>query len=268
MNFSPQHHICQWLMVVVLTLFGFSYGHTKEKEEVVYCSLEWIPFSYLDNNGQAKGLYIDIVREIFEKHLDIAVNYKQLPWKRAQYYVADGQADLLITVETEDRLQYAIPSEFPVLQLFLQVYTYKNHPQIKQITKISSAKDIYDLGLTAVTNLGNGWHEKNIDSLGVKTLYVNNEENAFNVLAEKRADLTIEPVHAGSYLINKLKLSDKIIPTDARFGPLNFYIFFSRKSAYLHLMGKINNIIKKLQESGRLKEIISEYEKINTESPL
>ncbi len=105
MNFSPQHHICQWLMVVALTFFSFSSGYTKEKERVVYCSLEWIPFSYLDNNSQPKGLYIDIVREIFKKHLYISVIHKQLPWKRAQYYVADSQADLRITVESEELLE-------------------------------------------------------------------------------------------------------------------------------------------------------------------
>jgi polar amino acid transport system substrate-binding protein len=255
------------LLIVAIFLFFFSYGHASEKQQIIYSSSTWIPFTYLDDDDQPQGLYLDIVKEIFERHLDMEVVFEDVPWKRAQYYVAEGQADFLITVPTDERLQYATASELSILQLFLHVYTYKNHPQLEQIKNISSGKDIKDLGLTPVSNIGNIWHNKNIDSFGVSTQYVDNEESAFNVLAIKRADLTIEPIYAGSYLINKLNLADRIEPTGARFGPLDFHILVSKKSRRIHLMEKINEIIKQLTESGRLEEITSEYKKIKTVSP-
>jgi polar amino acid transport system substrate-binding protein len=260
-------HRYHFLLVIAVSLFLFSYGHASEKQQIIYSSSTWIPFSYQDGEGQPKGLYLDIVKEIFEKHLDMEVVFEDVPWKRAQYYVAEGQADFLITVPTKERLLYTAASELPILQLFLHVYTYKNHPQLEQIKNISSGKDIKDLGLTPVSNIGNSWHSKNIDSFGVSTQYVENEESAFNVLAMKRADLTIEPIYAGSYLINKLSLSDRIEPTEAKFGPLDFHILVSKKSAHFHLMGQINDIIKQLVENGRLEEIISGYKKIQTVSP-
>lgn len=260
-NFLHNRQVFQVLTSLFCVLV-FSNCFAAEKKRIVFCASEWFPFAYLDDKGQAQGLYNDIIKELFEENLDIEVSYEQVPWKRAQYYVETGQADFLITVKTDERLRYAAASEIPILKLYLNVYTYKDHALLDQIQKISSGKDIKDLNLVSVTNIGNAWHEKQIDSYGVTTYYVDNEENAFNVLANKRADITIEPVYAGSYLINKLGLSDKIEPTEAHFGPLDFYIFFSKKSPHLDLMASINQSLKKISTNGRLQSILTKYSEI------
>ena len=118
------------------------------------------------------------------------------------------------------------------------------------------------MGVVPVTNIGNSWHEKNIDSTGVTTHYVKNEEDALKLVANKRADITIEPVHTGSYLINKYNLSDKVVPSKAGFGPLNMYLLFSQKSPHKHLFPEINRVIKRLSDNGTLEQISIQYSQI------
>lgn len=230
-----------------------------EKIRMKYSSAKWIPFSYIDESGTPQGLYIDLLHEIFTKQLGIEIEYQQLPWKRAQYSVEFGKADFLITIKSEKRLQYATPSELPLLRLYLNVFTYKNHEKFAEIEKISSGEDIKTLNIIPVTNIGNGWHKTNIDSYGVATHYVSDEESAFKVVASKRADITIEPIHAGTYLIKKLGLQDKIQVSDAKFGPLDFYLLFSKKSPYHSLMPQINDVIERLTKNGTLEKISHKY---------
>jgi len=219
----------------------------------------WPPYIYNDKNGSAKGLYIDILSEIFEKKMGLYLEYKELPWKRAQIHVQHGQADLLLTVSTEERLKYTESSRLPVFELYLYAYTYSGHPRIKEINSITSGLDIKKFGLLPVTNLGNSWHKLNIDNLGVMTYYVKEEENAFKVLAHRRADITIEPLYAGNYMINKLNLSSKIVPTKARFGPIFFHLLLSKKSEHIKKMNQINEALERLKSSGRLQEILNKY---------
>lgn len=213
----------------------------------------------MDETGTPKGLYVELLDEIFTKQLGIEIEHQQLPWKRAQHNVELGKSDFLITVKSEKRLQYATASELPLLQLYLHVFTYRSHKKLAEIEKITSGEDIKALNLIPVTNIGNSWHKKNIDDFGVPTHYVKDEDSAFKIVAGKRADITIEPIHAGSYLVRKLGLQDKIQVTDAKFGPLDFFLLFSKKSPHQGLMPQINAVLQRLTKDGTLEKISNKY---------
>jgi len=147
---------------------------SDEPVQLVYAASEWVPYTSKSEDNLPQGLYIDILESIFEDELGVSFTYLQVPWKRAQYYVEQGEADFIITVATGKRLEYAIASALPVLEIYLHIFTYADHPLKKNIDGIVSKEDIKRLQLTPVTNLGNGWHRDNIDSLGVSTHYVDN----------------------------------------------------------------------------------------------
>lgn len=213
----------------------------------------------MDENGEARGVYVDLLTEIFEKELGYELEYRNVPWKRAQYLIQNGSSDIIVTLPTKERLEYTIPSKLPLIELSLNVFTYTNHPKLKQINEIKSAHDIKRLALKPVTNIGNGWQRNEIDSHGIITEYVPTEENAFQMIASRRADITIEPTCAGTFLIKKLGLEEKVVPTSAFFGPLNFHILLSKKSKYYEQMETIDMVLETLTLSGRLDKIISAY---------
>jgi ABC-type amino acid transport substrate-binding protein len=232
------------------------------RQKITYSAGEWAPFSYNVPSGGVSGLYIDILREIFTNEMGIVLEADLLPWKRAQFEVKNGNSDFLVTVATKERLEYALKSRVPILELYLFAYTYAGHPRLEAINRIESPHGIKQLNLRPVTNLGNNWHKINIDGLGVSTHYVADEELAFSILAARRADISIEPLYAGSYLINHLGLSQKVVPTRAKFGPIIFHLLLSKKSAYTDRWEDINTAIEKVVRSDRYREILSAYEEI------
>lgn len=206
-----------------------------------------------------KGLFIEIVEEIFAKELGYKLVIEQYPWKRAQQNVKEGNADITVSVPTAERLEYAFMSDKPILKMYLNVYTYAGHPKLKEIREIKTVQDIIALKLKPVTNLGNGWHKENIEDEGVTTLYVPGDENLVQFLALKRADIMIDAPLFMNHLINEYKLGSKIVKTDVLFGPIDFHLLVSKNSRYAELMPKINKAIDKLAKNGKLEQMASKY---------
>ena len=257
------------MKTILFVLLAFLVPHTiiasqpllKEAPIRYASSGEWYPLeeSSTEEGTCGDGLYIDILNEIFTKQLQKKFGCSYVPWKRAQKEVKNGNADFLITIPTKERLQYAVPSDAPVFQLYLNIFTYKNHPKLAAIKKIKTAEDILKLGLIPVSNLGNGWQKENIDSHGIKTNYVNKNDNILQFLAAKRADIVIDAVIPTVYSIKKLGLESKIELTKARFGPLNFHILLGKKSRYLGLLPEINKAVDKLIQDGTLERLNEKY---------
>lgn len=228
-------------------------------KSITFATSYWPPIAFVDNNGIGQGLYNDILQEIFVNTLGMKLEHKELPWKRVQLEVKRGVTDCFISVPTEDRLAYAVQSEAPFFLLYLYVYTYKDHPKLKEIENITSAEDIKRLGLTPVTNLGNDWHKENIDSAGVDTFYAPAEQNASFFLAKKRADIMIDAVLPTNHLLKQTNLASDIVLTKARFGPIKIHFLMSKKSPYVSLMPRINKAFNKIQKDGRLDQFLSKY---------
>jgi polar amino acid transport system substrate-binding protein len=250
------------LFILLFLAVAPSFSQEQKQDHIVYGSTEWAPFDYTNEAGEVTGLYVDILYEIFTVQLNLPVRTVFKPWARTQEEIKEGVSDFTITVATPERLTWSVKCDQPVLEMFIYVYTYKGHPKLELIQTIKTGMDIKKLELTPVTNIGNNWHKINIDDHGVDTHYVPSEKNSFMFLAAKRADITIEPLFAGSYLINKLNLADKIIPTDARFGPIVFDLLISKKSRYAKDFEKINKATKEVVESQRYQRIIDSYGKI------
>lgn len=229
------------------------------QKSISFASSNWPPVISIDETSNGQGLYSDILQEIFLTKLGLKVNYKELPWKRVQLEVERGTSDCFISVPTEDRLTYAVPSDAPFFLLYLHVYTYKGHPKLKEIENITSAEDIKRLGLTPVTNIGNGWHKINIDSIGVDTFYVPAEQNASTFLAKKRADIMIDAILPTNHILKQRGLSSDIVLTKARFGPIKMHFLMSKKSSHIGLMPQINKAFNELEKEGLLDQFISKY---------
>ena len=262
------------LVFTVLSLFSVCqsvYAESSQDSfsEVTYSLPEgdWYPIQHksktsIDNIGNCagyEGLYFELLDELFNKQLSIDINCHLLPWKRAQAHVKRGLADFLITVATDERLEYAVKSKQPIFQLYMHVYTYVDHPLIESIKNIKTVQDIVRLGLIPVTNRGNGWHKENIDAYGVPTHYVSLEKDIIKFLAAKRADIVIDAAITTNYKIKQLGLSSKIEFTEVRFGPVDFHLLMSKKSPAIKLMPAIDEAMQSMIDKGKLEKINQKY---------
>lgn len=218
------------------------------------------PFTYPSPKDHSKqtGLLIEILDEVF-KLVGQPYAVEVYPWARAQATVQAGQADVLITVPTPERLVYAVASDGPVYLMVMQIYARKDHPRLADIRRIKSAQDIVALDLVAVSNLGNGWHKATIEAAGVKTHYGTSDESAARMLAAKRGDLIVDSAVSMAAEIRRLGLQNTLTATGAPFQPVRFHVLMSNKSTFLPRLPEINRAIQTLQKNGTLERLSQKY---------
>jgi len=226
---------------------------------IIFAHLDWEPYIYQDANGNSVGLFMDLMEEVFEKGLNIRVEAHLRPWKRAQIEVQEGGADAMITVATPTRLDYSVRSDSPIFPLYMTLFTYSGHKQLEAIKAIKSVEDIKRLNLTAVSNIGNGWHEENIQKKGVSTVLVQTDESVVKVLARKRVDIFIDVAEGMNVVTKKMGLEREVLQTEVKFGPTDFHFLMSKKSKHRHLMPQINALVEKLWVDGSIARIVAKY---------
>lgn len=206
-----------------------------------------------------KGLYPDILDEVLSKRMGLQWKGSLFPWKRAQMELQTGSADVIITVPSEERKAYSIPSALPVFEEYLHIYTYKDHPRISEIRKIKTVEDIQRLGLIPATNIGNNWHDENIDARGIKTRYVPADEILPGFLAAKRADIIIDTPSTMDPKINSLGLAQQIERTPARFGPIGFYILVGKRSPLSTAMNALDQSVEAFVRDGTRERLAAKH---------
>ena len=78
------------LCVLWLIAFSGLFSPSLSKQEVlVYGDINYPPYSFEDE-GQPKGIYVDILRSAFAKMRDYDVTIKMIPWKRGLEYIKKG----------------------------------------------------------------------------------------------------------------------------------------------------------------------------------
>lgn len=246
------------LLILILSTSWVSLSHA-EKDKISFCFDPWPPVHSLDKSGKPIGLFIDLVEVMFVKNLGMQVEYLQLPWKRCQSYVQDGEVDFMITTITDERTQYSMPTENSVYDMYNSVYTYKGNSRLNAIDEIKQPKDVATNDFTVVTYLGNGWYKKNFSEFRITTTYLNNIEPAIQFLATKRADIFIGGDIVVNYQIKQQKLQDKIVQTKVGFDPYLMTIMLSKKSDHIENLPKINAEVNQFIKSDEYKQILSQY---------
>lgn len=146
--------ICCFLTILI----SASVLHAENKIHFVYYN-DYAPFSWSEG-GKIRGLYINVVDEIFINRLGISVVYEGYPWKRAQKMVRLGKADGYCTTITPERLTYSAATKEPVIEVNFRIYTTADNPRLDQLEKVKSIQELQ--GFNLVEYSGSGWAEKNL----------------------------------------------------------------------------------------------------------
>lgn len=252
-------------MSALCLLLGFSSDINADEttKTITFGYTTWKPIYYLSKDDEPRGIYAEILKELFEKKLGYKVVYKIFPWKRCQKYLELGKIDFTIMMPSKERLKYSDKSQNVFYDFYLHVFTYKGHPLIEKIEKIQTVDDIKRLKIIPVTNAGNGWHKKNIDAYGIETIHLINESQIFPFLSLKRADIVIDVLAPSLAVIREQNLQDSIQVTTARFGPTSMHLMMSKLSKHRELLPAIDEAFAELKASGVIKRIVDKYEKID-----
>ena len=243
------------LAVLAFAALAFN-AQASEKPlfRIVYFD-NYAPYSWLDDNGQMRGVFVDIIDEVVGKRLGMAVKHTGLPWARAQQYVKTGRQDALIAPVTSARREYARISQQPVLNSRMAMFTDALHPRMSDLEQTRSLGDIESFNF--VTQLGDGWAAENLPAGSVQ--YVTDLNAVLRVLSVGRADLFIESSLVTHWNLRNLGLSGKVVEVDGvTIEQTPFHLMISKQSDQ-RILDEFDRQMAAFAASGELDLLLQRY---------
>ncbi|HEU0152588.1 MAG TPA: transporter substrate-binding domain-containing protein [Arenimonas sp.] len=204
------------------------------------------PFHYLDEDGQAAGRDVQLVRAI-ARDQDLQVEFSLVEWGRTLSLLERGSVDMVPMFITEDRAR-----RFDFSQPFA-----RRHHQVFGRRKAGRIDGVEDLAgrRVAVQFAGMAWEWLSNQNAGVDIQPINIEDSAVLAVVRGEADFALVPSDIGERAIavhgleDIVALSPPMLERDYAFG-------VSRGRPALR--EKINAGIDNLRASGELDRIMTE----------
>lgn len=213
-------------------------------------------FIYTEN-GEAKGLYVDIITEVLENRLGVPVEFIWQPWQRAQFSVKRGVADGMITLATPLRRRYSEATEAPVAISPVGLFTAADHPQLDQMKTISSIQDLGDYRI--LTYLGDGWAQQYLAGLAVD-FDGKDVQAVFRKLEWGRGDVFPQIEDVTQHYISRLDYGDVIVQVPGvRLGHIEFRLMISKQSPFMALLPEIDSTLQHMWQDGTIEQMENKY---------
>ncbi|WP_207263802.1 transporter substrate-binding domain-containing protein [Desulfovibrio sp. Huiquan2017] len=94
-------------LVWCLLVLAFTVCPALAQERVVVVSDGWMPYNGTPGSDR-EGYAVEVLRAVFKRR-GVAVEYRQVPWKRAVRDVRSGRADILIGVNPDELPDFVYP---------------------------------------------------------------------------------------------------------------------------------------------------------------
>jgi len=225
-------------------------------EPLQLVTLQYPPYEYQEN-GQIKGVVIDLVTEIFDR-MDVSIEIFVLPWARAIRNIEQGSADAIFTAyktpEREKFADYSIEVLMPqVVSLFIRKgegikfdgdLNKLNSKSFGVVNKVSYGKKIdhaIQNGVLASIQLANS-----------------GELNMKKLLA-KRIDILVSNKYGAWDTLKKLNKQNEVEELIPEVQNVPSYIAFSKARKLSHIRDKFDVILKRMKQDGSYENIIQDY---------
>ncbi len=217
----------------------------------------WKPFDWQEN-GQYKGILIDIVNEAIQKRMGISVSYSIFPWERAQHLVREGVLDALIS-NGPLRKEWSEHSNEVLMELEWRIYINSSNPKLEQIKKAKTLEELRSFHF--VDYIGNGWAKANLVDKNFDIHLVSEPSKVFELIAKGRGDINIIPMIIGKYYLKELGLKNQITELPSIVPAIPFHLVIGKKSPFTKILPKFDQVVKQMKEDGALQAIIDNYTK-------
>ncbi|MFT7185778.1 MAG: polar amino acid transport system substrate-binding protein [Pseudohongiellaceae bacterium] len=157
---------------IVLMLFIFLLTGTLNAEPIkvtIYTDDANRPYSYIEN-GELKGVYVNIIRAVFDRMLDYDVTITAVPWERGKMLMKKGAGFGLSTAYFHGHdWPYLYPYSLPYASDIINVYCRK---EVLKKARHNWPKDYQNLTVGRPTGY-DGWGGPEFDEMvNNKTIYL------------------------------------------------------------------------------------------------
>lgn len=237
----------------------FSQVKEISQTPLLYVFTNFYPANYINEKNEPEGLFVDVIKEIFENRLHVPVKIEVYPWTRCQAMVEQGEADIITTIPTSNRLKWSLASPIPFWTKQFCVYTWNGHPKREQMDTIFSALDLIKSDFSILSYTGNDWADSTFSGSEASLIEATSVESMFKMLAAKRGDIIIEDPILINPSVKKLGIEDKIIKTKGVVEEVPFHILIGKRSQYFHLTESAFKVLQELKNDGTLDYLVEKY---------
>ncbi|MCL6415957.1 transporter substrate-binding domain-containing protein [Aestuariirhabdus sp. Z084] len=237
-------------LALIIVLLATEALDANEISTVTIVSDIWAP--YVTNNPKTPGIDVETALAVFEL-MGIKVEYRTVPWKRAQQMVISGRADALLDASKNPKrlTQYWFPDE-PMGYSVSTLFCFKCNVNTPISSELFTNKKL-------IINRGYSYASELVDDSSIQKLTVNSIESGIELLQQGRAGYYLLNRHVGLYRLKQLGITD-IEPLQANTNsPAPLYLAFSRKSDLKTLSENFSNALKEFKKTQSYRDILYRY---------
>jgi polar amino acid transport system substrate-binding protein len=228
-------------------------GETTSPIKLVFAT-ELAPLSF-EEAGAAKGILLDIAREVFAERLGQAVETTLYPWERDQKMVRSGEADGFITVATTERGTYANCGRIPVLRANLHPIVRPDNPRRTDIETAQSLADLHRFDI--VSYFGNGWAKQNL--AGFNVYYAQDFQSSLYGLAQGRGDLALGTTTSGAHYMREPELAGKLVMLPLVVDTFEYVLCLRKTSPHAAKLSEFERVLEVMRIDGGYVPIMQRY---------
>ncbi len=214
---------------------------------------QWPPVMFKEGEV-VTGAGPELIRKIFGD-LGIKVQTPYVgAWEDVLSKAKTGQIDVIVAAykvkEREEYMMYSDPYTTDPLAVFVAT------------DKTFDFKNLSDLvGKSGVGMIGDSYGQEFDDysAAHLNLRRVQTCEEAFDLIAQHKADYFINSLYAGNLEIKKSKLT-QVTHLPKFISEQNFYITISKQSPFAQYLSDVNRLIKKYKEDGTIDQLVTQYQ--------
>lgn len=197
------------------------------------------------------GIFIDVMDELLVKRLGLSVEHEGFPWARAQQRVKEGLADALISVATEERRAYTVPTREWVTQGKLAMFVRADEPQRARLATIKGIAELK--GFNIGTYLGNSWVKSKFADIEVN--YVVDRNSALKMLQAGRLQVVVDAANPTLAAIRAAGLENDIVELPPVLDVSEARLCIGKQSPLLAYVQDIDAALRKMKTDGSLQKL-------------
>ncbi len=237
-----------FMFACIIWLSGLGISKLYANEPVVKIVGDpWPPWMQQEKGAKPTGYAIEIVQELF-KRLNLNIDIRIVPFKRALAKVKYGEADaILMVAKNKERSQYML-FNIPMKETLFHLYhtdTLKNFGWQKW-----QELQPYKIGIVGGFNYGKDWDNAR-KKYSYKTFEVTKDIQNIGKLLNGRVDLIIlEKSNAIALFKGNLKFKNQLKPAEKPIFEAINHLGISKKSFLASKITMIHETLQKMKKDG------------------